>query len=280
MYIQKNNSTVVSIVVPTCNRASLLQKMTESVLMQSFSDWELLAIDDVSTDDTETIMRNYCSKDSRIKYFRIPADNTKGIYKYLNYGMNTAQGKYISRLDDDDYWYDKDTLKLQVEFLENNPEYVLVGGGVIIVDENYKEVFRYLKNENDKEIRKNALISNPFAHNTVMFIKEKALSIGGYANLTFAEDWDLWLRLGKIGKFYNFQKHFTCYLSAGQNTSFKFQKQQTKTLSLLLKRYKNDYPGFNLGYSLNFLQYLYSFLPVFIKKRFHNVLIYFKRNYF
>ena len=96
MYIQKNNSTVVSIVVPTCNRASLLQKMTESVLMQSFSDWELLAIDDVSTDDTETIMRNYCSKDSRIKYFRIPADNTKGIYKYLNYGMNTARKIYFT----------------------------------------------------------------------------------------------------------------------------------------------------------------------------------------
>lgn len=271
---------LVSIIVPTCNRGHLLEKMMGSVLEQTYNNWELLAIDDISTDRTENMMLNYNKLDPRIKYFRIPKDDSQGISKYLNFGINNAIGKYISRIDDDDYWCDINTLKLQVEFLEKNSDYILIGGGVIIVNEDYKELYKYFKRETDKEIRKNALIASPFAHNTVMFRRKEALAIGGYRSISFAEDWDLWLRLGNIGKLYNFQKYFTCYLVAGQNLSFKKQKQQSRLLFKIIYKYKNDYPGYMRGLALNFLQYTYSFLPDFIKIKMHSFMIFLKRNYF
>ena len=275
-----DNNPVVSIVVPTCNRAKLLKRMVNSVLDQSYDKWELLAIDDKSQDETEDMMLKLNIQDSRIKYFRIQTDDSPGISKYLNFGINAASGKYISRLDDDDYWIDKNTLESQVEFLDSHPRHVIVGGGVIIINDKSEELYRYYKKEKDYDIRKNALIANPFAHNTVMFRKKEVLEIGGYHNLSFAEDWDLWLRLGKIGKFYNFQKHFTCYLVAGQNLSFRKQKQQSRLLFKIINSYKNDYPGYMKGLALNLLQYTYSFLPDFIKKRMHSFMIFIKRNYF
>lgn len=270
---------VVSIVMPTCNRANLLKKSVESVISQSYQNWELLVIDDISTDDTEKMMTEYSKKDPRIKYFRIVPEKVPGISKYLNFGIKNAAGKYISRLDDDDYWCDNDILKLEVEFLENNPDYVLVGGGAIIVNENYEEKYKYFKRETDEKIRHNALKANPFAHNTVMFRKDVALSLGGYDNLKYAEDWDFWLRLGKVGKLYNFKRHFACYLSTDQNTSYIKHRDMSKFLFSLIKKYKNDYPNYWKGVIVNIMQLSYAYLPDFIKKKLHTYFLFMKRNY-
>ena len=276
----ENSTPFVSIVAPTCNRAKLLKKMVNSVLTQSYQSWELIVIDDISTDDTEMMMNDFSKSDSRIKYFRIPQDKEPGITKYLNYGLNVAKGKYISRLDDDDYWMDNDVLKIQVEFLETNPDYVAVGGAAIIVNEKGDHVFKYTKYEKDEDIRKNALMANPMVHTAALFRKDVVLSLGGYEDLPYAEDWDLWLKLGKIGKIYNFQKYFTCYLSAGQNTSFIKQRPQSKEILKIIKKYRKDYPNYRKGFLINGTQYLYSFLPNWFKKRFHSFMIYLKRNYF
>jgi glycosyltransferase EpsE len=141
---------VVSIVIPTYNRVSMLEKAIESVFAQSFKDWELIIIDDASTDETEKRMTDLDAKEEAVKYMRIPRINDKGISEYLNIGLRNASGKYIARIDDDDYWCHNDKLKMQVEFLDNNPEYVVVGGGVILVDEKGDELFRYLKKESDE----------------------------------------------------------------------------------------------------------------------------------
>jgi len=275
-----NHTPVVSIVVPTCNRAKLLQKMINSVLTQSYQYWELIVVDDISIDNTEVLMKEYSAKDPRIKYYRIPRDKEPGITKYLNYGLKVANGKYISRLDDDDYWMDNDVLKIQVDFLDNNPDYVAVGGAAIIVNENGDHLFKYTKYEKDEDIRKNALKANPMVHTAALFRKDVVLSLGGYEDLPYAEDWDLWLKLGKIGKIYNFQKYFTCYLSAGQNTSFIKQRPQSKEILRIIKKYRNDYPNYRKGFLINGTQYMYSFLPNWFKKRFHSFMIYLKRNYF
>jgi glycosyltransferase involved in cell wall biosynthesis len=273
------NKPLVSIVMPTYNRAELIGKAIESILAQSYKNWELLVIDAISTDKTEDVIRKLNKKYPNIQYIKMLADNPM-ISEKLNFGINIASGKYISRLDDDDYWFDNEKLKLQTEFLENNSDYVLVGGGVIIVDEKYKELFKYFKREKFEDIRKNALIANPFMHNTVMFRKDIALSLNGYRNIEFCEDWDLWLRMGLKGKFYNFRRYFTCWLSAGQNMSYTRHREQSKFIFSIIKKYKNQYPNYYKGLILNSIQYYYTFTPEFIRKRFHSFLIFFKRNYF
>lgn len=280
MNLQDTNSPLVSIILPTYNRRKMLERAIESVFEQSFTDWELIIIDDASTDDTQEKMSELDSREEKIRYMRIPRITNKGISEYLNIGLRNAKGKYIARIDDDDYWCHKDKLKLQVEFLDNNPDYVVVGGGVILVDGNGDELFRYLKKETDEEIRSFALFSNPFTHATVLFKKDLALKLGGYKCIKHVEDMELWLRMGKHGKLYNMKEYFITYMTAGQNKSFTHQKENSRTVLEVIKMHKDDYPNFKKAYLLNYTQYSYSFLPVFIKKNLQSFMYYFKRKNF
>ena len=198
----------------------------------------------------------------------------------MNYGINISTGKYIARLDDDDEWYDPDKLLKQIDFLEKNSDYVIVGGGAIMVDGDRKEMFKFFKREKDSEIRNHALYANPFVHNTVLFRKDAAVETGGYKQIKFVEDWDLWLRLGRIGKLYNFQEYFSLYMNAGQNRSHENQNLTSKIILQYIKSYRKIYPNFKKAFVLNFMQYLFSFTPSFFKQRVQNFLFYIKRNYF
>jgi glycosyltransferase involved in cell wall biosynthesis len=271
---------IVSIIMPTYNRASTIAMAIESILKQNYTDWELLVIDNGSTDNTREIVKSFEKKDSRVKYYNVEKSPNPGIADYLNFGIEKAQGQYIARLDDDDEWFDPDKLIKQVYFLDTHPEYLLTGGGAIMIDGNRKEMYRFLKRETDGKIRNNALYANPFCHNTVVFRKNIAIQLGGYNRLRFVEDWDLWLRIGKIGKLYNFQEYFSLYLNAGQNISISNQKLAGKTILGLLKKYKNEYPNFCKAYCLNFMQLVFAYIPSFIKRRVQNFLFFVKRNYF
>ena len=110
----------VSIVLPTYNRIEWLVKSIESVRKQTYQNWELFVIDDISSDGTDSKMLEFCNIDSRIKYFKLPVTEEVGISKFLNFGINNGSGKYIARLDDDDKWIDCDKLKKQVEFMESH----------------------------------------------------------------------------------------------------------------------------------------------------------------
>ncbi|MCR4275178.1 MAG: glycosyltransferase [Candidatus Wolfebacteria bacterium] len=269
---------LVSIIMPTYNRAKLIERAIQSILSQSFKEWELIIIDDCSTDETPQVLSSWAKKDPRIKALINKKNNYPDISKTLNRGLEESRGKYVARLDDDDYWCDPNKLKKQTEFLEKHPDYVLCGGGVIVVDGEDKELFRYLKNEKDEDIRRRALFSNPFSHTTTMFLKEKAKKVGGYGNWHYAEDWDLWLKLGEIGKFYNFPEYFTRYLMAGQNKSFVYQKAQSKMISQIITKHRKNYPNFWRAYCLNMAQYFYSFLPLFLRALLHPILSRFKRS--
>ena len=273
-----NSNVIVSILMPTYNRVKTIGLAIESVLKQSFLDWELIIIDNESTDGTSQRIKEF--DDSRIKYHFVKKSLKKGITDYLNYGINKSLGKYIARLDDDDEWADKKKLQKQVNYLETNQEYVIVGGGVIVVDENRNEIYRFYKKENDIQIRNNALMANPFWHNTVLFRKDLAEEIGFYHDFRFVEDWDLWLRLGRVGKFYNFQEHFSLYMNAGQNLSVGNQTLAARTILKLIKKYKHEYPHYRIALLLNCMQYLFSFLPAFVRRNTQDFFFYIKRNFF
>ena len=275
-----NTTPLVSIILPTYNRFNLLLKAVSSVMEQSYPDWELLVIDDASTDDTEEKMKEINRKEPRIRYLKINKIDSPGIAKYLNIGIENSKGKYIARLDDDDVWSQYDKLKQQVAFLESNPEYVLVGGGLVMVDSNGKELYKFYKKETDDMIRKNALIANPFIHITVMFRKDSAVSLGGYKDLKLAEDWEFWLRLGQVGKFYNIKEYYAHYLSAGQNLSLVNQRETARMIFKIIKLHRNNYPNYYKAFILNSGQYIFSYLPYFIRKRVQLFLNYIKRKYF
>ena len=250
--------------MPTFNSSeALLNKSIESAIAQTLKNWELIIVDDASTNDTPRMLDAWAAKEARIRVIHKEKNEfrTLGISGSLNRGIDGAKGEYIARLDQDDYWIDPQKLEKQIAFFASHPDHVVVGGGVIVVDDGGKEQFRYFKKETDDEIRKTALFANPFSHTTVMFRADAAIAAGKY-QVKHIEDWDLWLRMGARGKFYNFQEYFVAYTMNNQNSSFINQKPLSRIILTLLWRERGNYPGFWRAYPVNLAQYVYALLPI------------------
>src|SRR5581483_7049766 len=143
----------VSILMPTYNRAALIERAVRSIFAQSFADWELVVINDASTDQTRHYLEELARKDLRVRPVHHEKNYYPDISRTLNEGLKIARGEYVARLDDDDYWCDDRKLEKQASFLDARPEVAITGGGTIVIDDNDRERFRYLKLENDAAIR-------------------------------------------------------------------------------------------------------------------------------
>lgn len=250
---------LVSVVMATYNRAALLGKAVESVRVQTFLDWELIIVDDASTDNTADVAGQYAREDARTTF--VSNESNKGQVKSLRRGIDLAKGKYIARIDDDDTWRDKQKLEKQAEFLESHPEYVLVGGGIVVVDDQGKELVRFLHPEEDEEIRKKMLFHTPFAHGAVLFRKDAYGAVDGYdAHLGYSEDWDLWLKLGTVGKLYNIQEYMLTYVRGNQRKTASW-RDETRYHGMLRKRYKDVYPNYIQAVLFGLLSSLYYRIP-------------------
>lgn len=228
----------VSINILTKNRLEFVKKALASVLAQSFKDFEIVVVNDGSTDGTEEFL---ISNFKPLNNFKIINHKvSQGISFSRQEALKNSTGEYVAILDDDDEWLDKNKLKKQVEFLDKNPKYVLVGGGIKISNIKYqKSKFR---SKSDAKIRRTLLFRNNFFTSTVMFRRQEAIKAGGFIKdgIDFVEDYDLWLRLGLLGKMFNFQDIFAAYRQSVYNKEKKrvfFQKQLC-----LVKKYSKMYP--------------------------------------
>jgi hypothetical protein len=129
------------------------------------------------------------------------------------------------------------------------------------VNEDGKTLIKLLFPETDAKIRRVILFSNTFAHSTVVFKKSAWESTGGYdESFSFSEDWDLFFKFGSMGKFYNFQEYFACYLQGGQNISNLNTRKQLKFDIDLRKKYRRQYPNFRKAFFVSWFHYVFSFL--------------------
>ncbi len=256
---------LVSVIIPTYNGEKYIKRAIDSVFKQTYKNSETIIVDDGSTDATPGIIGQLKGQDPRITIVR--HDKNKGFVESLNRGLAESKGLYIARLDDDDFWVDDKKLEKQVSFLQKNPAHVIVGGGLIKIDSNGKEVIRYLFPEQDDQIRKTILISNSFAHSGVLFKKSAIEKVGGYdQRFGFFADRDLWLKIGRVGKFYNFPEYFVCYLDKEVNNyNYNGRNAQIRRKLIanlaLRKKYKKDYPGYWQSVMLCIASWLYSYLP-------------------
>ncbi|MDP3882997.1 MAG: glycosyltransferase [Candidatus Staskawiczbacteria bacterium] len=256
---------LVSVIIATHGeRGKYLRKAIGSVLSQTYNNIEIIIVDDGSTDDTRKIVKPYLVfKNPKVCYIR--QEKTKSPSGTRNNGIKISNGKYIAILDSDDCWPDSQKIEKQVAFLENNPEYVLAGGGVIRTDKAGLETRRFFLPEKDKDIRSLIILVNPFAHSAVLFRKSSWQEAGGYdKNFDFFEDWDLWLKFGKIGKFYNFQEYFTFYLEGGESQTDYNLRRGFKLSIKLRKKYRDCYPGKWKTFFLNTGYYVFVLFPFLV----------------
>jgi len=268
----------VSIILPTYNGNRFIEQAIESVLKQSYENFELIIIDDDSIDNTAEVICRFSERDSRILYLK--NDENLGIQKSLNRGLRKAKGEYIARIDDDDEWIDKDKLKAQVDFLDNYHDYVLVGTGAVVVNEKGKELYRFFEPETDFKIRCKLLLKNCFIHPTVMFRKDAVMKIGGYDEEKEAkdrEDYDLWLKLGTVGNLANLQIIGTKKMRRTGSITSKNKIQRFKQRNQFIKKYRKYYPNYWQSLLRNYFRLIiygyldFSYFAVF-KNRLKNIL--------
>lgn len=191
-----DNSPKVSLLMPVYNGAPYLKETLDSVLRQTFTDFELIIINDGSTDDTKTIIEAYSTRDSRI--VAVHQDNI-GLVNSLNKGLAIARSNLIARIDGDDPSFET-RLDEQYQLFMNDKSLVLAGGGFEIIDENGYFIETIHPAIDDRDLRRTLMLRNPFGHAGVMFRKDAALQTGGYSSdFGPTEDYDLWIRLSKLG---------------------------------------------------------------------------------
>ena len=189
----------VSVVMPVYNAERYLRPAVESVLAQTYDDFELVAVDDGSKDSSLAILKDYEAKDPRVKIVSRP--NT-GIVGALNDGILASGGDLIARMDSDDISLPPRLAK-QVAFLDSHPQHVLVGSQVMLIDPEGSDLCPKRDTEYTHEAIDDAHLNHrwPLVHPTIMVRKSALQRIGGYrTKYQWLEDLDLFLRLAEVGR--------------------------------------------------------------------------------
>ena len=193
-------SPTVSVVMSVFNGEAFLSESVESILAQTFPDFEFVIIDDGSTDNTADILSAYAKRDSRLHVF---SQQNRGRAESLNRGIELASGRYIARMDADDV-ATPNRLQDQVNFLERHTDVCLLGGTCELITCN-GQVMQVIRCPlEDSAIQSDMLVGNPMWHPAVTMRKEIVLASGGYRKaLVDAEDYDLWLRMAERSRLAN-----------------------------------------------------------------------------
>lgn len=240
----------ISVIIPAYNRAEYLPRAVKSVLDQTFQDFEIIIVDDGSTDNTKEVAEKLKKEDSRIKYFW--QKNSGGPPAPKNKGIRNSCGEYVACLDSDDEWM-KDKLKKQLTLFEksDNSKLGFVGCNILMIDVLNNKTVEY-KIPRHKDVFKNSLISCYIWSCSNVMIKRSVLDDVGFFDegVRFADDKELWIRISKKYDFDFVDEFLFKYYVHGQNI--------VKTTGLaghaadhehILKKYEEDYKKYPKMYS-------------------------------
>jgi len=183
---------LVSVVMANYNRERFLESALNSILTQTFKDFEFIIVDDGSTDGSREIIKHHARNDKRIKAVYMPHS---GLVSAVNYGCSLSEGRFIARHDSDDV-AKPDRLEIQVAYMLANPTVALLGGGFECIDVNGKVLFVMNWPSRANGLHDYLLLDCYIAQPTVLFRKDLFIEIGGYRSVyADAEDYDLFLRI-------------------------------------------------------------------------------------
>lgn len=245
----------VSVLMPVYNAEKYLDTAIESILNQSFKDFEFIIIDDGSSDSSWELIKSWSKKDNRI----IPFRNKTNLRttKTLNKGLKKAGGKYIVRMDADDWSY-PNRIEWQYLFMEKNTDIGVSGGTIEICDEKLKIINKRGYPKTDAQVREKIFRYSPFAHPSTIWRTSLLKKVGGYnENLPLSQDYELYFRIGKYSKFGNLSKTLLKLRTHNDSSSIvkgKFQEQYT-----IYSRIK---AFLELGYNMTFFDKLYTFVQM------------------
>lgn len=270
----------VSILMPVYNAEQYIVQALESIISQSFKDWELILINDASTDNSESVIMQY--EDDRIYYIK----NTENLrlIKTLNKGIGYCDGEYIARMDADDICL-PDRLKQQVDFLDNHPHYLMCGTNASVIDSNGRRTGKIHNLTDNNYLQISLLFSPSFIHPSMM-IRKEILQQNKYDEAyKHVEDYELWCRIAKQGKIANIDNELLKYRWHSTNVSVinnqvqnelkdKIIKEELKRLDIIptdkeLYCHKTTFQLYNLGNKQDITVDLYNEVSDWFSKLIH-----------
>lgn len=260
--MDKNIIPTISVIMPIYNSSKYLWEAINSVLVQTFKDFELIIINDNLVENKKEINESLkiikSFKDDRVKL--LDNKGNIGVSASVNKALGIAQGKYIAKMDSDDI-NNPTRLRKQFEFLEKHKNYTLVGTLYENVDEEGKFISRNRFPTKNFQLKMDMFNRNPFAGGVVMFRAEtlKKSGIFEFHDNDFSEDYDLWFRLAKYGKVYNIPEYLYKYRVYFNNITNKDKiEKQVGARKRLVLRYR---------YDKNFIFYYFcNSINIFVRK--------------
>ena len=225
------SSPVISVLMNVYNVADYLPAAIESIRRQTWTDWELILVDDGSTDTSGEVCQQAAREDDRI---RLIQQANAGIPAALNAGLKLAKGEFLARMDADDL-ATPDRLQLQVDYLRANPDCVVVGGQAMQIDDTGRELGSMHSPLEHDEIMSQLWQGRGSAivHSGCMMRTSAVREVGGYQNeLKVCEDLDLFLRLSETGTLANLQKQVIIVRRHLQSISALGQSSENYPLKL------------------------------------------------
>lgn len=252
---------MVSVLMTVYNDADQVALAVRSILNQSFTDFEFIIVNDGSTDNTNSILKDLASMDKRIQVYSIA---NSGTAKAANYGLTFCNGKYIARLDSDDISYPH-RLQTEVDFLERNTGIDLVGGGCHIADLNGTIIG--VRNIYTKNPHKTLLRRCIYQKSDIMFRKSVLAKLPEgevYRSKLKAEDYDLWLRISEVGRIAKINEILGVWRLNRGGYTLSRKEEQLEAVMVLKKMAALRRKGLSDGYE--------EFVPV-AKHKLHRSLI-------
>lgn len=218
------NKAIVSVVMPVCNMEPFLRESIESILDQTFREFELIILDFGSTDKSRAIVSEYAALDCRIKLHQI---STCSLAEARNAGCSFAQGRYIAVQDADDLSL-PDRLRAEVAFMEDNPGVGLVGSMAEWVDVSGKSMHVSLPPTDEEKIKSGLAKDSTFYHTSMLIRKEAFDRVGGYRIvMTYSHDYDLALRISEHYRCANLDRVLVKYRIHPNQVSLSKRHRQT-----------------------------------------------------
>src|SRR3989344_285670 len=260
------STPLVSVIMPVYNSESFVKKSVSSVLNKTYRKFELIIVNDASTDKSLAIVKSF--QDPRVKII----NNVKqvGVAAALNRGLHFAKGRLIARMDADDIAL-RNRFSVKVKFLRKYPDVVLIGTWVTIINEQGRKIKIKKLPEDSQKIKSHILRYNPFIHSTIMLRKSVLDSVGSYSErYNGAEDYDLFLKVVSTYKTANINKPLLQYRISKSAVTFKqLKKVELQSLQVRLNAL--------LNYGYSFKQVIYLIKPILayiVPARLKQLLIY------
>jgi glycosyltransferase involved in cell wall biosynthesis len=245
---------MISVIIPAYNRAKLLTRAIQSVLSQTYQDFEIIVVDDFSKDNTDELMQQY--HDTRIRY--IKHSQNKGGNAARNTGIKQARGEFIAFLDSDDEWL-PEKLEKQIALIKQSPEQVgLIFSSFKIINLVKKTECVYSVNR-DCLAPEKILIRNFIGTFSVVLVKKKLLEqVNGLdETLMSCQDWDLYVRLRKVCEFDYIDEPLVNYYSTRSKTQISHNREAVvQGYTRIFEKNKTDFDQLSVAQKIDYFQFI------------------------